>query len=104
MLTWGRSQVPMVHQNGTLLTLHVYTGYIKAYIGKITGPYGPSDWYTLKPTCLNWLHLSFWGRSQVHQTGILLTPHVYTDYIKAYMGKITGPYGPSDWYTLNSTC
>ena len=42
----------MVHQTGTLLTLHVYIGYIKAYTGKITGPHGPSDWYTLNSTCL----------------------------------------------------
>ena len=42
----------MVHQNGSLLTLHVYTDYIKAYMGKITGPYSPSEWYTVNSTCL----------------------------------------------------
>ena len=40
----------------------------------------------------------------VHQTATLLTLHNYTGYIKDFVGMIRCPYGPSDWYTLNSTC
>ena len=72
-LIWGRSQV---HQTGTLLTLHVYTDYIKAYMGNSQVPI-------------------------VHQTGTLLTLQVYIGYRKVNTGKITGP---SEWFTLNSTC
>ena len=36
--------------------------------------------------------------------GIFLRPMPWHMSISAFMGKYTGPHGPSDWYTAKSHC